>query len=269
VNWNSSPRITSTAIQEKIEAIPSAMRQMGWGVSAQLMERWLGSPAWSLPEAWKKHHSTHQYTPSHTDSRIVQMDWAMRHPRTHANIRELRSKMANEAAKQLLRDRMADLHWGKDSRVSFGSRQDCALQLENSCQANWQQIGSKLDPFDDMYGGLGMATLKVALIGEAMRDMQTGRQSLRVTDAGFYVRDTYDFSGPQYLGTWTKSRVLSKRQWLGNTITDGLTFNWGKPEGHLSNGDFDRYRRATGFGGDFVIYSDVYWESADLLLDLT
>lgn len=114
-----------------------------------------------------------------------------------------------------------------------------------------------------------MATLKAALIGEARRDARTGRIALKVTHVGFYIRDTYDFNDFQYLGTWTERGVLNKAQMLMNTALDGMAFRWGgEPIGNVYNHDFDTYRGTTGFGGDFVIYSDVYWESAKLLLDL-
>ncbi|WP_425482236.1 DUF6402 family protein [Luteibacter yeojuensis] len=37
----------------------------------------------------------------------------------------------------------------------------------------------------------------------------------------------------------------------------------------MENHDFEKYRKTTGLGGDFIIYSDVYWERVDLSLDLT
>ena len=258
------------AVKEKIEAIPDAMRQMGWNVSADLMERWLHSPRWVLPQAWKSGEPPDpaSLSPAHMDQRIVRMSWAMTNPSVRIAMGALRTNMANGAARELLRKRMKALPWGTSTRTGFGSRQDSAVMLERTCQSNYENFGSKLDTLDDLYGALGMATLKVALIGEAIRDERTGRLALRVTHAGFYIRDTYDFAGAQYLGTWTKSGVLSKSQVLMNAVMDGLAFRWGKPVGHVSNRDFDSYRSSTGFGGDFMIYSDVHWEPLALTLDL-
>jgi hypothetical protein len=141
--------------------------------------------------------------------------------------------------------------------------------LEQVCQSNYESFGSMSDTMDDLYGSLGMATLKVALIGEAVRDPRTGRRSLIATHAGFYLRDTYDFNGFQYLGAWTESGVLSKAQMLMNMASDGMGFRLGgEPIGNVFNHHFEAYRRFTGLGGDFVVYSDVYWEPANLLLDL-
>jgi hypothetical protein len=268
---NTSSRDNPLPARKTIEAIPRAMRQMGWLVSAELMEHWLHAPAWVLPEVWKSGNPPDpgRLSPSQLDQRIVRMSWAMSHQRVLSAMDTLRVKMANGAAREVLRKRMADLSWGPDNRAVFGSRQDSAIQLERTCQSNIEAFGGKLDTMDDLYGSLGMATLKVALIGEARRDARTGRITLKVTDAGFYIRDTYDFNDFQYLGTWTERGVLNKAQMLMNTALDGMAFRWGgEPIGNVYNHDFDTYRGTTGFGGDFVIYSDVFWESANLLLDL-
>lgn len=260
------------AIKQKIEAIPVAMRNMGWTVSAALMERWLRSQPWVLPAVWKSNDPPDPRTlPSaHLDQSIVRMNWAMANPRVHSAIKELRVKMVNAAAKRNLGRRVAKLSWGTKSRMCFGTQLDSAVHLERTCQSNFQSFGGTLDTIDDLYGGLGMATLKVALIGEAIRDSRTGRLSLQVTHAGFYIRDTYDFRDFQYLGIWTKNGVLSKAQMLMNAASDSLTFGaGGEPIGNVFNHHFESYRRLTGFGGDFVLYSDVYWERVNLLLDLT
>ncbi|HVI53824.1 MAG TPA: DUF6402 family protein [Luteibacter sp.] len=38
---------------------------------------------------------------------------------------------------------------------------------------------------------------------------------------------------------------------------------------NVFNHDFETYRCTTGLGGDFVIHSDVHWELANLVFDLT
>lgn len=258
------------AIRESIEMIPRAMRNMGWRVSADMMERWLRSPAWVLPGTWKSDSPPDPRTLSstHLDQSIVRMSWAMTNPRVRIALERLRARMVNEAAKRVLLDRLPSFLGTKDER-DFGSLQDSAVNLDRTCQANYVTVGGALDTMDDFYGGLGKALLKVAFIGRARRDARTGKIALQVTHAGFYIRDTYDFNGAQYLGTWTKSGVRNKSEMLMDAVTDGLTFQWGKPAGHRSNHDFGAYRTHTGLGGDYVLYSDVYWERANLVLNLT
>lgn len=261
-----------TTIKAKIEAIPRAMRQMGWAVSADLMERWLHSPAWVLPSDWKGRSTpdARQLSSGHLDQHTVRMSWAMTHPRVRIAMKDLRAKMANGPARKVLSERAAGLPWQTADRIAFGSMNDTAIQLDKTCQSNIEPFGANLDTMDDLYGSLGMATMKVALIGYVSRDTCTERITLQVTHAGFYIRDTYDFNDFQYLGTWTTKGVLSKAAMLMNATTDGMAFRWsGEPIGNVFNHDFDTYRCTTGFGGDFVIYSDVYWEPANLVLDLT
>ncbi|HVI55213.1 MAG TPA: DUF6402 family protein [Luteibacter sp.] len=262
----------ATDIKGRIEAIPGAMRQMGWGVSAALMERWIHSPASVLPSEWKGKDTPDPrgLSSGHLDQQIVRMSWAMANSRVRIATSALHAKMANGPARGWLAERVASLPWGANGRMPFGSLKDSAIQLDRTCQSNFEAFGDEWDTMDDLYGSLGMATVKVALIGEARRDAGTGRLSLQVSHAGFYIRDTYDFNDFQYLGTWTKNGVLSKAQMVMNTALDGMAFRWGgEPIGNVFNHDFDTYRCVTGFGGDFVIYSDVHWEPANLLLQLT
>ncbi|WP_221033476.1 DUF6402 family protein, partial [Pseudomonas amygdali] len=87
---------------------------------------------------------------------------------------------------------------------------------------------------------------------------------------GFYIRDHYDFSGLQYLGTWTEDRVLTKAETAialtpqGNLVIrlkDG-------PFAAVTNSHFRNYRGDTGQGGDFFIYSNILWKKSDQIIKL-
>jgi hypothetical protein len=253
---------------ETVRSLPCAMRNMGWTTSAELMERWLRSPAWVLPPDMKAHDNDHSYTPENTDQRLVRMAWAMEHPRFRAALDELRRNMTNQAARELWRKRFTRLKWGSTNQFIFGGLQANAVELERSCYSNRVPFGGKVDILDDMQGSLGVGTLKVALIGKATREPGTGKIALQTSHAGFYIRDTYDFNGFQYLGSWAKDRMLSGGQTALNFPRRDLAHR-GSPvkTTHVFNRDFDNYRRATGFGGDFVVYSDVLWERANLKLE--
>lgn len=255
---------------ELIKSLPPAMRRMGWTVSAQLMDRWLSAPAWILPADWKEQETAPTLMPSFTqmDQNTVRMSWAMSHQRLRAAMKELRSKISNGPARTLLSKRIADAplttEWG-----IFGSKSYSAFRLDQLHQSNAVAFGDPLDPLDDMYGSLGRATLKVALIGEAKRDPCSGKVTMRATHAGYYIRDTYDFNGFQYLGAWTKDGVLGSIQPPMPLTSHGVISRvMNNPVGQVFNHDFEAYRRMTGFGGDFIIYSDVVWEPVDMILEL-
>jgi hypothetical protein len=253
-----------------IESIPTAMRRMGWTVSAQLMERWLRAPAWVLPAEWKKQGTAPELMPSFTqmDQTTVRMSWAMSHQRLREAMDQLRAKMANEPARELLSTRTAATELTPEWTI-FGSRVHTAFRLDQLHQSNAIRFGSLSDPLDDMYGSLGKATLKVALIGEAKRDPSSGKVTISATHAGYYIRDTYDFNGFQFLGAWTKSGVLGSIQPPTPLTSQGVISHLDRePASHVFNHDFQAYRRATGCGGDFIVYSDVIWEAIDITLQL-
>jgi hypothetical protein len=181
---------------------------------------------------------------------------------------QLRSVMANKPAQDELSLKTADIQLTSDW-TSFGNRTYSAFRLDQSHQSNSRAFGGPSDPLDDMYGSLGMATLKVALIGEAKRDPLSQRVTIRATHAGYYIRDTYDFNGFQFLGAWTKTGVLGSIQPPLPLTSHGVIQRLGKePVSHVFNHDFETYRRATGFGGDFIIYSDVLWEPVGMTFEL-
>jgi hypothetical protein len=269
----SDPEPTKVVIPTMhIREIPGAMRRMSWDVSAALMERWFEAPAWTMPKEWKKKETQPEpkdIPVDHLNTSIVSMDWARSFHRCHKAMELLRQDMSNPAAIDLLQERVGALDWAGRNSVEFGHRNMGAIELDQRCQVNSRGFGELYDTLDDMYGALGAATLKVALIGEAVRNEWTDRTALHVTHAGFYLRDNYDFNGFQFLGTWTHGGVLTKAHMVMNTMLDSMVFQWhGEPIGNVFNHDFNAFRQASGRGGDFVIYSDVHWEAIDFWIDL-
>lgn len=149
-----------------------------------------------------------------------------------------------------------------------------AAQMDGVSQLNIAEFGAPLDTLDDMYGALGKATLKVGVVGKAFIKPNpiTGqdRYFFRVEHLGFYMRDNYDFNGPQYLGSWTHNRILTKSESILTTTAHGLVAILATrgPFATVWNGDFRAYRDKTGKGGDFVIYSDILWMQQDLIIDI-
>src|SRR5207253_5067166 len=71
-----------------------------------------------------------------------------------------------------------------------------------------------LNDLDDLFGALGNFSIDLAAAGivvpktEAVGALRVvKRHQVEVTHVGVYVRDTYDFNGPQYLGHWGKEGV--------------------------------------------------------------
>lgn len=260
-----------------LSRIPGAMRNMGWSTAAALMQRWFDSPAWEMPEEWKEPKT--QPDPLSLpaikcDESIVKMEWAMQFERCREAVDEAEAIVSSAKAVERLRKLLTRAGWDENSSFELGSNLLSSRQIDVLSQVNFRIFGSTWDSLDDMYGALGSATLKVGVTGRAFSKKNFITQQIelyfQIENLGFYIRDHYDFSGLQYLGTWTEDRVLTKAETAialtpqGNLVIrlkDG-------PFAAVKNSHFRNYRGNTGQGGDFFIYSDILWKKSDQIIKL-
>jgi len=260
-----------------LSRLPAAMRNMGWDTAAALMQRWFESPAWQMPEEWKKpktQPAPMSLSAAHCDASIVKMDWAMKFERCRSAVAMAESRLTTENGVKQLKDMLKKANWNGTGLLNLGSYNMSALQMDASSQINVAPLGETWDVLDDMYGALGKATVKVGVVGQAFceehPETKQARYLFRVEQLGFYIRDNYDFNGLQYLGTWTEDRVLTKTETVLTMTAHGQVIIRLKdgPFAAVTNGDFREYRNKIGKGGDFVIYSDVLWKKVGHIIDL-
>ena len=82
---------------------------------------------------------------------------------------------------------------------------------------------------------------------------------------GFYIKDTYDFLGNEFLGVWHKDGVLNKKQMLlyvgfyGSqdwVSVANMNMQWAA---QVYNSDFRKWQQVRNTGVDFMVFSDVLW----------
>ncbi|APG02496.1 hypothetical protein BJI69_00315 [Luteibacter rhizovicinus DSM 16549] len=256
-----------------ISRIPGAMRNMGWNVSAALMERWFSSPPKEMQEDEKKDASL--VDPRHIDETIVTMAWALQFDRCASRLTELKDRWDVEPAVDELLASLRGQKWNGQAELRIGEKTMKASALDATCDINSIKVGHVKDTLDDFYGALGVATLKMGVIGRAFVNSSTGRRVFQVQSCGFYLKDHYDFNGTQYLGLWTHYEVLGKVATVVDTAlsgvsSPGMVYHWrGGGVGHVFNHHFRAYRDIHKKGGDFLIYSDVLWHDlSDAYVDL-
>ncbi|MDR0279101.1 MAG: DUF6402 family protein [Paucimonas sp.] len=257
--------------------LPGAMRNMGWETAAALMQRWFDSPAWAMPNEWKEYETqpgSMSLSAAHCDDQIVKMEWAMQFESCRNAIRIAESRIETPKAISLLKKRLKAAGWVPNAPFDLGFFGMNSLQMDSISQVNIAEFGESSDTLDDLYGALGRATLKVGVVGIAYSEKDTATgvyyHYFRTSHIGFYIRDNYDFNGPQYLGTWTKNRVLTKAETILSLTPAGqsIIHIGSEPFAAISNPDFRAYRKKTGMGGDFVIYSDVMWRKHERIISL-
>lgn len=256
-----------------IEAIPNAMRRMGWQFAAVLMERWFAHAGWTMPNDWKGNDSgagpSTLIDEAHVDDQIITMAWALGFRRCEKARLALLDRLDNPASINMLRSNLKKAGWDGISSFELGSDGLSARAIDDNCQQNAIPFGQATDSLDDMYGALGRATLKLGVVGEATLDYVTGRPAFYARKAAFYIRDYYDFNGDQFLGVWTENGILNKSQLVANSFSDSVVYRWhGEAIGLVHNEDFRNFRKIHQLGGDFMIFSDVFWMDINRKIDL-
>ena len=245
-----------------LDDIPGAMDKMGWKVSARMMRRWFAAkPAYVMSQVVRE--GDVRPTASQYDDQIIKMNWVLNFPRCVEPFEHLVMNWHTPAGLGLLKDRLQVAGWTPGSNVTLGSFGMTALDLDAISQVNRREIGAKLDTLDDMYGALGKATYKIAVVGRS-KSSPIGGDVFEIDKLGVYVRDTYDFNDAgklsEPLGIWNKERCLSKAEtatYLGMApVQIFRTFQGFVP---VFNRDFRRWQSAHNSGGDFVVFSDVKW----------
>ena len=255
-----------------LSKLPVAMRKMGWDTSAALMQRWFDSPGWEMPGSWKEEDSQPEpmtLPKAQCDENLVKMSWAMNFERCQRAVKNAESLLVTPKAIDRLKRLLRGVGWKERGITRLGSTTLSAREMDATSQINFTQLGSTFDPLDDMYGALGSATLKIGVVGSTSSkedpENLTVKNYFNVEYIGFYIRDTYDFNGLQFLGIWTEDRVVTKKDTIRAATPSGQSIYKWAADGLalIRNNDFRQYRQKTGMGGDFIIYSDILWKKVN------
>jgi hypothetical protein len=244
----------------QLKELPVAEEKMGWKVAAQLMHHWFSiRKVCKMDEEFKRdvYENPHRLSPEQYNDQIVTMAWAMQFKRVAEAVAILYNRWESADGVNLLRDRLKKAGWtpAKPTPTPLGYGLTMAHQLRGACQVNYEPVGKIYDSLDDFYGAVGRAQVQVAVVGSALGNIFT------VERLGFYLYDTFDFEGDnQPLGVWSRNRCLGKIE-TGKFMTASLRTKGSTYRGFVPvyNRDFRRYQDKNKKGGDFVVYSDVYW----------
>lgn len=260
-----------------LSRIPGAMRNMGWDTAAALMQRWFDSPGWEMPADWKepeKQPNPMSLSAAQCDESIVKMSWAMQFERCREAVEVAESRLMTTNAIIRLKNLLKQAGWCGAGSFKLGAHTMTAREVDSTSQVNFTRFGNAWNTLDDMYGALGRASLKIGVTGTAFGLQNPITREIKahfqVEYLGFYIRDHYDFSGLQYLGTWTEDRILTKAETVITLTPQGQLVIRLKDGAFaaITNLHFRNFREKHNKGGDFFVYSDVLWKKVDQIIDL-
>lgn len=273
----------------KITDIPAAMDKMGWQVSAKLMRHWFQGKPWNtasggMSELVKSHK---QLPPTeYVEETIVTYQWLMGFSKAALTRDVLRANWNNPKATELIRANLLQ-KFGQYSSgcfpLSFNGQASKAeaFGYANTRAVTFDTIGDELN---DLRGAL--ANFNMRVIVEGVVNVYPDKLDFIAERIGFYVEDAYDFNDEglfsQPLGYWNFDGIA-------NSVSDGVSHNakleYEKAKAVITsivtdddseqrfkdleskryflvtNNDFVKYRTLHKKGGDFVVYSDIGYES--------
>jgi hypothetical protein len=196
--------------------IPYEMEWNHWKEGAELLETWFERPLAIAPN----------YSAPVTN--IIKIDWVLQFPRAKAVFDEmLKNRIWTNPASQT---RLAEIFKQKTLTGStFGDLSRPVTEIDERW-VNSRPVSSGAT-VDALTAALGGFTLQVAVAGKALRQ-PTGAVELTIEEIGIYVKDSFDFNGPQFLGVW------------------------GYRDDPVNNEDFRKWRAGHQLGGDFQVFSD-------------
>jgi hypothetical protein len=228
-----------------ITKIPGIMRTLGWLNGAALMEEWFNNAENNDPS---------KGTP---DTTTITMDkWALTFARAKTAYDDLMAKKIwlNLPARDLLLQRLRAAGKITEDEETFGDVSGLTMPQVDAQQINFKAVGGGLsdklfDPLDDLFAALAAFTFKVIVQGrvgpsDSLQPPLTHR--VTIEKVGVYIRDSYDFNGPQFLGSWRETPPACSK--------DPLAF---PPYNPTHNADFGSWRTANHRGGDFLVFSDI------------
>lgn len=273
----------------KITDIPAAMDKIGWQVSAKLMRHWFQGKPWNTPSggmtAEVKSHA--QMPPAqYMEETIVTYKWLMGFPRVEKARNELRTAWNNPQATKLIRRnilREFGQHSGGCFHLSFngkGSKAE-AFGYANSRSVTFDTVGDELN---DLRGALANFNLRVTVEGTV--NTFPDKVTFIAERIGFYAEDAYDFNDEgllsQPLGFWNfdgiapgvadslgndaniryeKAKAVVTAPFTGEDIEQRFKDLESKRYFLITNSDFVEYRSTQKKGGDFVVYSEIGYET--------
>lgn len=213
--------------------IPRIMRANRMPIGAKVMDSWFLRPTATAP-----HYGT-------TDTTTVTMKWALGFKRAKTVYDDIVTNKiwANNAAQKAIEKNLRASGLVGSLPQNFGDLTKSPSALDPD-QINQRVVGMSdmTQSLDDMDAALGNFVFQVVVAGTV--SPKGSIHQVEIKEVGIYIRDSYDFEGRQYLGTWNDTTDTVSR----NPLASGDTV-W--------NSDYRDWRTTNGMGGDYMIYSDL------------
>jgi hypothetical protein len=258
-------------------------------VAAALMDHWFEGKPWptedgSMDPEVKRHE---KYAPAqYIKESIVSMEWALKFAKVKAAISTLKANWNNSNAMVVIAMRLQNYYRESPPGCYYLKFNGSGATAERFKHFNTYSVefGALNTDVDELRGALG--DFNVRVIAEGVVVVNADSIDFFPERLGFYIDDSYDFSDSwfpvsQPLGFWNFNGLAlgAGNALLTNAGIDGQAYAAQKAsilsrgtsaekkfyelEGQryflVQNDDFQNYRIKKNAGGDFKVYSNIYY----------
>lgn len=238
-----------------VREVPRILRAKKWNTAAWFQTIWQGGLANQLVGRASDGQG------SDRPLRVVpiKMRWVLTFDRASDMLDDISqpSVFAEEPARSVLIANINKVFKQANSdTVQFGNLSATGRALEDE-YVNYRAL-SKYHAYelDELTAALGLFTFYVIPSGTASRDART--VSVSINRIGIYLRDSFDFNGEQFLGVWRLPDTVLTDPPGGQIDALRLYPRCSTSMFEMTNSAYRKYRGRTGYGEDFLVYSDVY-----------
>lgn len=282
----------STAVRIfKVSDIPAAMDKMKWPVAAALMRHWFNGSPWKNASGGMEKEEKEHARPipdQYIEENIVKMGWVLKFKKPNETLQVLKGVWKNEKAMPEIRSKILRA-FGKAApgcypiKFNGKGREAEKFGYFNSRAVTFSQMGG--GELDELRGAL--ANFNMRVIAEGVVNVFDKKIVFVADRLGYYAEDNYDFNdGDDYisqpLGYWNFDGVAgvldaNAQNMAIDQQTAGIArssiFGMSKASEQryieaankryffIQNKHFVEYRKLHSKGGDFKIFSDIFYES--------
>jgi hypothetical protein len=245
-----------------IRYIPKIMEDKGWEKGLQLQEKWFNGLKNSVPGKYAD------------IANVIKMEWVLGFPRAKAVYDKIINEKiwVNNAGKNALIKELQQMRLRTPTNMlmvtNFGdfslsqivnNKNQLAPQIDIH---HYQERAFKENPdptdkdLDDLYAALANFVFRLAAKGNITK-LNDQDYLVTITEVGIYVRDSFDYNDEPISITSFKTWISQPIGYWSPDKNDASTSEKDDSYYFIQNSDYQAYRNQTGYGKDFLVYSDV------------
>lgn len=221
-----SPDCTDT--DRLLLCIPDIAQAQGWVELSAFLRKWFAAPASTDKDA--------------AEPSFVEWDWLKIYPETATALTTIRNReyLFSPAAEAALFNQMKKDLDGvlPDVPVAFDHT---VLPVEQLHERQFQFVTVDYGLSSEINGLVaGMGEFTIYAVAKGSVEPEDDHWRVTVTGVSLFVRDSFDYEGDQFLGSWDCGSLAATDLFSG---------------GSVSNDDFRAYRERHGYGRDYYVYA--------------